>query len=161
MLSQNIQKVANTTIFRQYDTIWKFFDGVSHVTSTICLTGIRRKSVLTFLEPTRPQKIPKHDVKAPKKCKNDASCSRFWVKICEMCYFWMFSIRQTLKYTPKKIFIWSYFCVQCGMLTSHQWLREYIRIQTWQKPCFFTHVCSSKLTNFLGLYHKKITRIQK
>ena len=69
----------------------------------ICLVEIRRKShflIDFWLEMTL--QITWNDVKAPKKCENNASWSSICVKICEICYFQMFPIRQTLNIPQKR-----------------------------------------------------------
>ena len=48
---------------------------------------MEKSHVLLFLAQKDPAQIIGHDIMAPKKCENEASWSRFCVKIWEICYF--------------------------------------------------------------------------
>ena len=62
-------------------------NGVSWATSRICLIDGEKVTFFVVFGPKRSLQSIWHDVMASKKCENDASWSRFCVKVREICYF--------------------------------------------------------------------------
>ena len=65
----------------------KVFWGVTRHVENLPDRHTEKKSPFLVFGPKRSLQIMWHGVMTYKKCENDASWSRFCVKICEMCYF--------------------------------------------------------------------------
>ena len=65
----------------------KFFWGVTRSEENLPGRNTKKKSLLMDFWLEMTLQVTWNDVKAPKKCENNAWWSKFYVKICEMCYF--------------------------------------------------------------------------